>query len=55
LLHNTARVGVVADPRDPGPARLRLSGAGTERYDRRNSSEREQYAPQPGRSFYTRY
>src|SRR5947208_1485777 len=50
-----ARVGVVADPRDPGPGRLRLSGAGAERYHRRHSREREQYAPQPGRSFYTRY
>src|SRR5437762_6500683 len=50
-----ARVGVVADPRDPGPGRLRLSGAGAERHHRRHSGEREQYAPQPGRSFSTRY
>src|SRR5205814_4999014 len=34
-----ARVGVVADPRDPGPGRLRLSGAGAERYHRRNRGE----------------
>ena len=44
LLHNTARIGVVADPRDPGAGRLRLSGAGRKRQCGSDHSDRGQDA-----------